>query len=108
MPFPTMSAIDAATFPKMADADESQCVYKSRAGVSTSLAAIITDVDLERYDENGAVITITRREAEILRADIDEPEEGATLTYKSVKYRLLQMVRRDDGSTVWVIARPST
>lgn len=108
MRFPTMAAIDAATFGKLADDDEWQCIYKPRSGAQIPIVAIINDVDLEAYNDSGALITIQRREAEILRAAINEPEEGAILIHKSIHYRLLKMIRRDEGSSVWSIARPGT
>lgn len=108
MRFPTMAAIDAATFGKLADDDEWQCVYKPRSGAQIPIVAIINDDLLEAVDENGALITVPRREAEILRTAINEPEEGAILIHKSIHYRLLKMIRRDEGSSVWSIARPGT
>ena len=79
--------------------------HRTVDGVETpDVTVTIDDVDVERYDGEGGVVVVGRRqELTLQRAEVDAPAEHDTVTLEDGDvYRLQQLVSRDASLTRWV------
>ena len=101
----TLRALDADIMSAFAAAGMADTgTHRTVDGAETPVTVTIDDVDVERYDGEGGVVVIGRRqEMTLQRAEVDAPAEHDTVTLEDGDvYRLQQLVSRDASLTRWV------
>lgn len=71
---------------------------------TTANVRVFVNRDVQVVGDVGQILA-RHDEVEVLRADVDAPQKGATLLVDGERFELVDPVRRDESKTTWLVRR---